>query len=85
MGGLFRGSFGEGVRGLIFIALSKTTHTFVVSENIPFSTKPLLILLISAFLLQKSQRFLTKIISLLKALVEGCLRDFSVLFLVFVR
>ena len=33
------------------------THTYVVSENIPFSTRNLLILLISAFLLQKMSIF----------------------------
>ena len=32
-----------------------STHTNVVSESIPFSTKALLILLISEFFLQKNQ------------------------------
>ena len=31
----------------------KDTHTYVVSENIPFSTKAVLILLMSAVFLQK--------------------------------
>ena len=44
------------------------THTYSVSENIRFSTKAFLILLMSAFF-TKNQRFLAKIIPLLKAIV----------------
>ena len=40
---------------------------FVVLENVPFSTKNLLILLMSAFLAKK-QTFLAKIVSLLEAI-----------------
>ena len=46
-----------------------STHTYVVLENIAFSTKALLILLMSAFFLQKNQRFLARIVPLLKAIV----------------
>ena len=42
--------------------------TYVDSENIPFSTKAFLIVLISAFF-AKNLRFLAKIVSLLKAIV----------------
>ena len=60
----------------------KYTHIYAVSENIPLSTKTLLILSMSAFL-TKSQHFLAKIVPLLKAIVrELC---FLVLFSVFVR
>ena len=44
------------------------THPNVVSENIPFSTKSLLILLMSAFF-SKNQHFFPKIVPLLKAIV----------------
>ena len=54
-GGIFRDSF-------------LGTHAYVLSGNIPFSTKPLLILLMSAFF-AKNQRFLAKIVPLLKAIV----------------
>ena len=37
----------------------KYTHTYVVPENIPFSTKALLILMMPAFF-AKNQRFLPK-------------------------
>ena len=46
----------------------KLTTKYAVSENIPFSTKAVLILLMSAFF-WKSQRFLAKILLLLKAIV----------------
>ena len=45
-----------------------STHRYVVSENIPFSTKALLILLMPAFLV-KNQHILAKIVPLLKAVV----------------
>ena len=52
----------------------------LVSENITFSTKALLILLIS-FFFAKNHRFLAKIVPLLKAIVwELCLRFFSFVF-----
>ena len=57
--GSFWGWGGEGV---------KLTTKYAVSENIPFSTKAVLILLMSAFF-WKSQRFLAKILLLLKAIV----------------
>ena len=61
------------------------TPTHVVSENIPFSTK-VLILLMSAFFCKKNQHFLVKIVPLLKARVwELCWRFFSFFFSVFVR
>ena len=41
---------------------------YVVSKNVPFSTNALLILVITAFFLQKSA-FLAKIVPLLKAIV----------------
>ena len=44
------------------------THTYLVSENIPFSAKVLLILLMSAFFWNKSA-FFAKIVPLLKAIV----------------
>ena len=37
--------------------LALSTHTYVVSENIPFSTKALLALLISAFFFTKKSVF----------------------------
>ena len=43
-----------------------------VSENVPFSTKTLLILLMSAFF-SKNKRFLAKIVSLLYAIVRAAL------------
>ena len=51
-----------------------------MSENIPFSGKALLVLLMSAFF-AKSQRFLAKVVLLLKAIVlELCERFFSFVF-----
>ena len=44
------------------------THAYVVSVNILFSTKVLLILLMSEFFFKKSA-FLAKIVALLKAIV----------------
>ena len=46
----------------------KYTHPYVVSENIPYSTKVFLILLMPAFF-SKNQRFLAKIVPLHKAIV----------------
>ena len=43
-------------------------HSYGVSENIPFSTKALLILMVSAFF-TKNQHFVAKIVFLLKAIV----------------
>ena len=43
-------------------------HLHVVSEDIPFSAKAHLILVMSAFF-AKNQRFLAKIVPLLKAIV----------------
>ena len=48
--------------------LHVSTDPYVVSENIPFSTKVLLILLMSSFCCEKLA-FLAKIILLLKAIV----------------
>ena len=45
-----------------------STHTYLVSEIIPFSTKAVLILLMSAFF-ANVQRFLATIVPLLKAIV----------------
>ena len=73
LGGLFRGSFGGGEGGkitylpphclkLVRIMLETeiwhaSTHTWVVSENIPFSTKTLSNLLMLAFFSKKSAFF----------------------------
>ena len=46
-----------------------STHTYLVSEKILFSTKTFSILLISAFFFAKNQHFLTKIVPLLEAIV----------------
>ena len=51
-----------------------SAHPYVVSENLAFSTKGLLILVMSAFfgdvsIFWKNQRFLVKIVPLLKAIV----------------
>ena len=51
------------------IETDESTNTYVVSENIPFSMKIPLILLMAAFFLQKISIFLAKIVSLLKAIV----------------
>ena len=53
------------------LTLQFCTHPYIVSENIPFNTKTLLILLMSAFLfcLQKINVFLVKIVPLLKPIV----------------
>ena len=40
-----------------------------MSENLPFSTKTLLIVLMSAFFRKKSEFFLAKIVPLLKAIM----------------
>ena len=63
-----------------------STHTYVGSENIPFSTKTPLILPMSAFFCKRAA-FLTKIVPLLKAMVQyvNYVRDFSVMFSGFVR
>ena len=61
-----------------------STRTYIVSENIPYSIKTFLILLMSAFHCKKSVFFLANIALLLKAIVwELCC--FLVLFYVFVR
>ena len=63
----------------------KYTHTYLVSETIPFSIKPLLIFLMSAFFCKKSA-FLAKIVPLPKAIVwKLCWRLVLVLFSVSVR
>ena len=48
-----------------------STHIYVVSENIPFSIKVILILLMAVFCFCfcKNQRFLAKLVPLLKAIV----------------
>ena len=57
-----------------------STQAYIVSGNILFSTKALLILLISAFFPKKSA-FLAKIVPLLKAIVwELCQSFFSSVF-----
>ena len=57
-----------------------STHIYVVSENIPFSTKALLIFLISISFFKK-QHFLAKIKPLLKAIVlQLCYKFFSSVF-----
>ena len=66
LGGLLRGSLcggGGGRRIILHLLLVRimlklkilyaSTHPYLVSENIPFGTKNPLILLMSAFLLQK--------------------------------
>ena len=59
----------------------RDTHTYVVSERIPFSKKTLLILLISAFVFTNNQQFLSKIAPLLKAIIwKMCYRLFSSVF-----
>ena len=50
-------------RNLKFVS----THTYLVSQNVPFSTKTPLILLMSGFFLLKSQHFLAKIVPLLNS------------------
>ena len=58
LGGLFRGAFwGVEVFFEVFEIWYVSTHTYAVSENIPFSTKTLLILLMSAFFCKKSVAF----------------------------
>ena len=47
----------------------RNTHTYSVLENIRFSTRALLNLLMSEKKKKKNERFLAKIISLLKAIV----------------
>ena len=65
-----------------------STNTYLVLENVPFIIKALLILLmsavISAIVLQKNVYFLAKIVPLIKTIVLE-IRDFLVLFAVFVR
>ena len=56
----------------------KCTHLYS-SENIPFSTKTYLILLMSAFF-EKNQCLLPKIGPLLQSIVESFVRDLLVLF-----
>ena len=69
LGGVFRGSFwggggGGGVKLLVRIMLETSNligkYTHVVSENIAFSTKASLILLMSAFFWQKITIFWQK-------------------------
>ena len=62
LSGLFRGLFWGGSKYVI-------TRTYVVSENICFSTKTVLILLTSAFFRKKSAFFLAKIVPLRKPIV----------------
>ena len=47
---------------------TKVHHTYAISENIPFSTKALLLLLMATLFCKKSA-FLTKIVPFLKAIV----------------
>ena len=55
-------------------------HTYLVSENIPFSTKAILVLLMAASFFSKNQHFLA-FVPLLKAMVwELCNRFFSSVF-----
>ena len=80
LGGLFRVCFevvGAGgkitapclkIVCIMLETLHVSTDPYVVSENIPFSTKVLLILLMSSFCCEKLA-FLAKIILLLKAIV----------------
>ena len=69
------GSEGGGYLRLVKIMLETwnlvSTPTYVVSENIPFSTK--------ALILQKNQHFLVKMLPLIKAIVwELCWRFLAV-------
>ena len=66
--------------------LETYTHVYVALENIPISTKTLLILLMSAFFCKNSAFFGENgtFTQMLKAIV-GCVRDFLVLFAVFER
>ena len=86
LGGLFRGSFwGVGVKTTPCLKIVRVMletwnlvwkYTHMVSENITFSTKIPLILLMSGFLLQKNQHFfLAKIV--LKAIVWKLFSRFS--------
>ena len=60
-------------------------HIHVVSKNIPFRTKALLILL-SGFFLVKNQHFGGKSSTFTQSKnCESCVKDFRVLFSVFVR
>ena len=63
-----------------------STHAYAVSENIPFSTKPLLILLMPAFFffLENISIFWQKQYLYSKQQCESCFGDFLVLFSVFV-
>ena len=63
----------------------KCTHTHVVSENVRFSTKTCTILLMSAFILQRNQLFCQKLYIYSNKWHDSCVRDFLVLFSVFVR
>ena len=56
-GSFWGGARGGGLRNLKLEILYISTYTYVVSENIPFSTKALLILLISATFCKKSAFF----------------------------
>ena len=56
-----------------------STQTYVRFENIPFSTKIFLNLLVRAFFF-KNTAFLVKTLSLSKQKCESCVGDFSVLF-----
>ena len=58
------------------------THIYLVSENIPLSTKTSLILLMSAFFFCKNSTFFKN--STFIQQYESCVRDFLVLFSVFV-
>ena len=62
-----------------------STHSYLVSKNIPFSTQATLILLMSAFFLQKINVFRPKKYLYSKQQCESCVRDFLVLFSGFVR
>ena len=60
---------GEGGAGKITPHPGLSTYSSEVSENIPFTIKALLTMLMSVFFLQKMTVFLAKIVPLLKATV----------------
>ena len=62
-----------------------STHLHVVSENIAFRAQDPLILLMSAFFLEKSSVFYQKMYLCSKQQCESCVRDFLVLFSAFVK
>ena len=72
-------------RNFQFLNWHVSTHTYVVTENIPFITNPLLTLLTSAFFSKKSAFYGQNSTFTRSNIVRAVLRVFLVLFSVFVR